>query len=180
MDRKKINIPNGDIWENILTSKHVELTNSSNYFVSQYLDEALIELYERFMLHVVNSEPDTIIFGQPVCVTTNDEVYLGISNDIQKSNIAGFVFNDSIVSQDNGFIKTEGILTTSKSSWNLIIEDQDGSDGLQDGQSYYLSNLNPGKITINAPDQQGEFVVPLGRALTNTHFKIDIDPIIGL
>ena len=130
------------------------------------------------MLNVVNKETVTMYKGQPVYITGNDEVYLGSANDSVRYNIAGFVYSDQILPNEIGLMKTEGIITNTITNWNNIISDPD-PDGLQEGISYFLS-LITGKITTQAPEDSGTFLVPIGRALTQNHFKIDIDPAIGL
>lgn len=181
MSVKKINIRNSDNtgWLNLLRSSNIEIDDVNNYFTSQYLESALIELYERFMLSVINKETINIIKGQPVLITDNDEVYLGDASDASKYNIAGFIYSDNILVDNFGLLKTEGIITNTKSQWDLI-DDNPSSDGLDAGQSYFLSHRSPGKITTDPPETSGMYLVSIGRALTSTHFKIDIDPPIGL
>lgn len=181
MDRKEFRIrdPNGGTsWINLLNSENVQLINQKNYFTSNYVEEALIELYERFMLVATNKETLSMYKGQPVFITGNDEIYLAGANDSVRFNVAGFVYTDFINSNDQGLIKTEGIITNTIDNWNQIISDP-LPDGLIEGQNYFLS-LEYGKITTIAPENSGQYLVPIGRALTKNHFKIDVDPAIGL
>lgn len=183
MNKQKINIRNQDNtdWVNILTTYNIELKDSKQYFNSDYLDEALIELHERFMMVVTNNESLTIYIAQPIFILSNNDVYLADASNSTRYNVAGFVCSNEILSGSQGFIKTEGILETTIANWNNVIETSDGTTGLYEGKNYFLSNITPGKITYIAPsDQPGHYVVPIGRALTQTHFKIDIDPAIGL
>lgn len=181
MDRQQIKIPNADnsAWINLLKSSNIELDDTNNYFTSQYLEEAMIELYERFMLIVTNKETSDMIKGQPVFIDDNNYIYFADASHSVRYNVAGFIFSDVITPDNTGLLKTEGIITNTKAQWDLI-DDNTSSNGLEDGASYFLSHREPGKITTTAPETGGMYVVPIGRALTKTHFKIDIDPAIGL
>lgn len=180
MGREELRIrdSNTNLWKNILNTNNIQLVNSKNYFSSSYVEDALIELFERFMLPVVNKEEVSIYKGQPVFITGNDEVYLGSASDLVKYNVAGFVYTDQILPNGIGLIKTEGIITNTIENWNNIISDNP-SNGLEEGVNYFLSLID-GKITSVAPEDPETFLVPIGKALTKNHFKIDIDPAIGL
>lgn len=182
MDKHEIRIRNKDDtgWVNVLTSNNIEIENTQNYFESQYLEDVLTELYERFMIVATNGESDSLYKCQPVYITSSNDIYLTNASDVERYNIAGFVYDNTIQSGNKGSIKTNGMLVATVEQWNNVIDEQDGSNGLVEGENYYLSNKTTGKITKHPPETQGHYLVPIGQALTQTHFKINFDSIIGL
>lgn len=176
----KLNIRNKDDtkWINILNTENIELKNTKEYFKAEYLEDALIELFERFVVIGTNQESTTVYKGQPVCITSNNELHLADASDDNLYNPVGFIFADEAEPNADVSIKTDGTFVATIDQWNYVLEDE--TNGLVEGETYYLSDVTPGKITKNSPDQQGHYLVPLGQALTQTHFRINFDHIIGL
>lgn len=176
---QKINIRIDNEWVNVLKSNNIELINSKSYFNSTNVDDVLNELYERFMLMVENKSAATMIKGQPVYISGVNEARLAYANDDEMINVAGFVYHPINV-DEQGLIKTEGILDLTISEWNNIL-DETSPNGLVAGENYFISQTTPGKIThILDYDLSGSWIIPVGKALTQTHFKIDVDNIVGL
>jgi hypothetical protein len=74
----------------------------------------------------------------------------------------------------SGFIRVDGVLDADQPLWNAVIEE--GSVvGLSPGTIYYLSAITPGFITAVAPSDPGLYVVAIGRALTSTIMKIEVE-----
>ena len=177
---QKFNIRLNNDWVNILKSSNIELDNTKGYFSSTNTEDVLNELYERFMLEVVNKELSIMSKGQPVYITGTGDAKFAYAFDDLSINVAGFVYSDLINPDASGLIKTEGIISMSISEWNTVLDDPT-PNGLVEGQNYFVSQQNPGKITYLLDyDLTGSYIIPVGKALTQTHFKIDVDNIIGL
>ena len=75
-------------------------------------------------------------------------------NDVIGGNVVELVF--------------DGILTLT--DWFNVI----GATNLQTGTTYYLDQLNSGKLTNITPSGFGQFITKIGKAVSPTKLKIDI------
>jgi hypothetical protein len=66
----------------------------------------------------------------------------------------------------------EGVLEGTTGDWDTVTG---GTGGLVAGDVYWLDPDNLGRITNTAPTTDGDYVVPLGEAVSTTEFIIDID-----
>jgi hypothetical protein len=69
---------------------------------------------------------------------------------------------------------SEGQIT--RADWTPLI----GAPTLTAGATYYLSSDVPGQLTIVAPTTSGQYVVLVGRAVSNLSLDIEIAPPIRL
>lgn len=72
--------------------------------------------------------------------------------------------------------QSAGPLTLTVAEWTAITEE---AGALVEGDAYYLSAANPGKITHTAPVAGGSFVVQVGIALSPTVLLVQIHAPIG-
>jgi hypothetical protein len=116
-----------------------------------------------------NNTGDTLIVLTPVYVTGNNAV--SAQADAQPTTrVAGFVAEESLDSTPVE-IQISGLLTAITATWDLVTDE---TGGLTAGAQYYLSADNLGEITANAPTVFGDFVAPVGFALSETEFEIGI------
>ena len=113
-------------------------------------------------------------------------VYVSVAGSVDKADagatsttrVIGLVADTAIATTVAGNIAVAGILTASTVQWDAVVTS--GSGGLIAGSTYFLEPGTPGKLTTTAPSGAGEYVAPLGIALSATKFKIAIDPTIQL
>lgn len=68
-------------------------------------------------------------------------------------------------------VQVDGIMEGLTTEWDAVTGQ---TGGLTEGAQYYLSATTAGDITVTAPDAFGEFVVPIGVALSATELDIEI------
>jgi hypothetical protein len=72
---------------------------------------------------------------------------------------------------------TGGVFEATTGEWDAVTGE---TGGLAEGEDYYLSAAEEGKLTQTSPDADGEFVVPVGHALSATEFEIEVQAPIKL
>ena len=68
-------------------------------------------------------------------------------------------------------VQVDGIVEALTTEWDAVTGQ---TGGLTEGAQYFLSADTAGQITVNAPDAFGEFVAPVGVALSATEMDIEI------
>jgi hypothetical protein len=68
-------------------------------------------------------------------------------------------------------VVTDGIFTATTGEWDLVTGQ---TGGLTEGAQYFLSAGTAGMMTTVAPTVDGEFVVPIGYAVSSTEFELQI------
>jgi hypothetical protein len=122
-------------------------------------------------LDAVAQEVDSIILtnGEAGAITIGQVVYIFSANTVKKARADaggtaqafGLVAEASVAGGATGQIQTSGVLS--------------GLSALTAGAKYYLDPTTSGAMTATAPTTPGQYVVPLGRAISTTEFKIDIE-----
>ncbi len=127
----------------------------------------------------VNGNAGAIVCGAPVYVKSATQYDKAQANAAATSGLLGFQKDVSVAAGGNGTIQTNGVIALTTAQWDAVAGT---TGGLAFGTVYYLDPANAGKITATAPSTVGQFVVPVGRALSTTELSIDINPgaIIGL
>lgn len=118
-----------------------------------------------------NANTSSITLGQPVYVSAAGAVNLASAAAAATRRVLGLVKDTSIASAASGFIQTDGILSATTSQWDAVCGT---TGGLVAGTTYYLSTT-AGQLTDVAPSGAGQFVVPVGIALSPTELEISID-----
>ena len=108
----------------------------------------------------------TMVAGQPVYTSSNDNVDLADASALATSMLVGLAFSDATAT-NSGEVLTNGVLQLS--DWTNII----GSTNLTSGSTYYLSTT-AGELTTTPPSVAGEIVAPMGIALSSIDFNIII------
>lgn len=120
----------------------------------------------------ITLQASTNVFkGQACCFTP--EISLAKADNVITKNVNGIV----VVGASTGFeatIQTDGHITLSTIEWDAATG-QVG--GLNPGKIYYLSPSIAGGIEPGPPTAtSGDYIAPLGTALTTTVFKLDTEP----
>jgi hypothetical protein len=89
------------------------------------------------------------------------------------NDVMGFVIADVEI---NGTALAITSGQVSRDDWTPVA----GSISLEMGVPYFLNPLVAGTITTTPPSAQGQFVIELGRALTDKVFDVKINPPMGL
>jgi hypothetical protein len=92
------------------------------------------------------------------------------------ADVDGLAF-DSIANAASGQMQTVGIQTLTTVQWDAVTG---GSGGLTANAKYYLDTATAGKLTATAPSTVGQFVTLVGRAISTTQLRLNIQPPIGL
>lgn len=110
--------------------------------------------------------------GQPFYMASG-LIWPAQAEDEAHTNVCGFTATDA---DTNGpvVVITRGQVT--RTDWTPII----GATFLDPGTDYYLSPAVAGMMTAVAPNTTGQFVVPLGKAVSPTTFDVNIEKPIGL
>lgn len=123
-----------------------------------------------------NANAGSIAIGQPVYVTGSN-VDLARANAQGTIRVAGLVFDTSVLTATPATILLDGVLTATTTQWDGVTGQ---SGGLTPGANYFLDPDVAGKLTPTAPVAVGQFVVPVGHALSPTEFEIEIQPPVKL
>lgn len=126
------------------------------------------------LIDMTNDNVGSISKGQPVYVSSAGSVDLAQADAAGTKSVVGFVYDTSIATATTGSIQTDGVIEVA--DWTSIA----GSATLTAGSKYYLSDSSPGEITSTAPTTSGNYVVPIGTALSTTELEITIEPTILL
>ena len=118
-----------------------------------------------------NANAGTINIGQAVYVSGAGQVDLAQANAAGTSDVLGLVADVTIATTANGGIQTTGKLVATTGQWDAVTG-QVG--GLTSGVKYYLDETTPGALTTTPPSGTGEFVAPVGKALSTTEMEVAI------
>lgn len=143
----------------VQTSGQIEQLQSGDYLQTQELPQ------------LINGNAGTIPIGTPVYVTTNDTVDKAKADAVGTVNTIGLVADVSIAAAATGSVQVDGILVATTGQWDSVTG---GSGGLVANSIYYLDPATAGKITATAPSTVGQFVAPIGIAISTTEMKISI------
>lgn len=113
-----------------------------------------------------------VIAGQPICLQ-GDTMYPAQAIDSLLADAWGFTASDGAADTGVTCI-TRGQLTIE--DWTPIA----GNATLEPGSTYYLHPSVAGMITTTAPTLPGQFVVPLGKALSPLTLDVRIESPIQL
>jgi hypothetical protein len=116
-----------------------------------------------------NDTGNTIPIGTPLLVSSGNAILAqaDAQGTVRVAGLAAETANDSSPVE----ILADGILPATTGEWDTITGE---TGGLSEGLDYFLSATTKGRLTVNAPDAQGEFVVRIGYALSSTEMEIEI------
>jgi hypothetical protein len=129
------------------------------------------------ILNRTNNNASPIVIGEAVYVDGAGSVDLAQADAASTTDVLGLVSDSSIASAASGGIITSGVLAATTGEWD-VVTGQVG--GLTVGAKYWLDESTPGSLTATAPTTAGEFVAPVGKALSATEFEVDVDHTIKL
>lgn len=123
-------------------------------------------------VQLTNDEATPVVIGAPVYSDANGGFKKARANAVSTSKVVGLVGQSpSIANGVAGAVTLDGIQTATTAEWDAVTG-QVG--GLTFNTLYYLDPATGGKLTITAPTTVGQLVVEVGRALSTTDMKINI------
>jgi hypothetical protein len=120
----------------------------------------------------------TLTIGMPVYNSSADTVKRAEANASSTVYVLGLVQATSITNGSTGAIQTDGVLSATTGQWGAIITGTPA--GLTTGSTYYVDPATPGFITPTAPTTVGQYVVPVGLALSTTEMHINVGTVVLL
>lgn len=125
------------------------------------------------IVNLVNGNASAIVIGTPVYKTaTSNQVDLARANASGTRRVIGLVAATSIAASASGSIQTDGVLVATTAEWDAVTGQ---TGGLTPGSQYWLSAATAGRLTTTVPGS-GNYVVPVGIALSTTELEISIGP----
>jgi hypothetical protein len=124
-----------------------------------------------------NDNASTVVIGQPVYTKANGNVDEAQADAAATTKVTGLVSDESIASAAAGDIIVDGILTATTTQWDAVTGKV---GGLSINSIYYLDPNTVGQLTDTAPTTTGDYVAPIGLALSTTELCIRITPTVLL
>ena len=122
-------------------------------------------------IQMTNNNAGSIVIGTPVYAIANDAVDKAMANAVATVNVIGLVADVTIGAAALGSIQFDGVLAATTGQWDTVAGT---SGGLAKDAFYYLDAATAGKLTATAPSTTGQFVLPIGIAISTTELKIEI------
>lgn len=120
----------------------------------------------------VNGNAGALAIGQVVYASASGQVDKARANALATVEAFGLVKDASIAAGQPGSIQTDGVLVATTGQWDNVTGQ---TGGLTPGAVYFLSAATAGNLTTTAPTAVGEFVVRIGKALSETELEITIE-----
>jgi hypothetical protein len=117
-----------------------------------------------------NNTGNALVIGTPVYVN-GANVLLARANAQSTIRVAGLVADVSAPDAGPVTVIVDGVVTATTGQWDTITGQ---TGGLTPGADYWLSAATAGKLVSTAPTTDGEFVVPVGHALSATEFELEV------
>jgi hypothetical protein len=117
------------------------------------------------------------VIGQPVYTKANGNVDEALADAAATTLVTGLVSDETILTTADGEVQCDGILTATTGQWDAVTGKV---GGLSINSLYYLDPLVAGQITDTAPVDAGDYVAPIGLALSTTELCIRITPTVLL
>lgn len=117
-----------------------------------------------------------LVIGTPVYISGDDTVKKANAAALATANVIGLVADVSIADGDGGTVIVEGVLTATTAQWDAVTG---GTGGLVAGTLYYL-DATAGLLTATPLTTVGQYIAPIGVALSTVALKLDVEPTILL
>ena len=123
------------------------------------------------VISLTNGSSSAVSIGTPVYISAASTFQPSTANSSSAAKVIGLVKDTSIAASAGGVVQIDGVLSATTTQWNTITG---GSGGLSVGSSYFLSPTTAGRLTTTAPSTGGEYVLPIGTAISTTELEISI------
>lgn len=149
--------------------KPLVLTASGQIAQIQSGDTLNAAVQEADAIALTNSATGAIAFGRAVYVSAANSFALAQANASATKQVLGLVKDASVAASAVGNVQTDGVITGTTAQWDSV-SGQTG--GLTPNAIYYLSATTAGAITATPPSATGQYLVPIGVALSTTSLDI--------
>lgn len=126
---------------------------------------------EKDMFILTNGESGASVIGTPVYVSAASTCKKAQANASGTTEVIGLVATTSIAAAATGSVQSDGVLVATTTQWDAVAGT---TGGLAFGTQYYLDPATAGKLTATAPTTGGQYIAPIGRALSTTDLEITI------
>jgi len=126
---------------------------------------------EKDMLALTNGESTALVICTPVYISAVNTAKKAQANAAGTVGVIGLAATASTAAGASASVQSDGVLTATTAQWDAVTG---ATGGLVFGTLYYLDPATAGKITATAPSTAGQYVQPLGRALSTTDLEITI------
>lgn len=126
---------------------------------------------------LTNDNAAAAVIGSPVYSSSADGFDLAKADASSTHKVIGLVHDTTIASAASGKVAIDGTLEATTAQWDVVTGDV---GGLTFGATYYLDPTTEGKLTTTAPTTTGQFIKPVGIALSTTVLEILNQPSILL
>lgn len=141
---------------------------------SDTLDAAISEVD---VTSATNSNAGSVVIGNVMYVDGAGTMDLAQADGAGTVKVLGLVKDSTIATATAGQVQTNGVLVATTGEWDNITGE---TGGLTPGACYYLSAAAAGDMVLTAPTAVGEFVAPVGLALSTTEFQINKEHTVAL
>lgn len=127
-------------------------------------------------IELVNQSPNS----QPICtpvLMSSTGFQPARANALATAEAIGLLRSPTTAPNVSGVIITSGLMAATPAQWQAVTSNP---AGLAPGVVYYLSSNGAGRLTPTALDNSGEFLVRMGRAVTNSIMLVNPALPIGL
>jgi len=138
----------------------------SQLLSSDTLDAAVSEVD---VTTATNNNAGAIVLGNVVYVDSANGCDLAQANASGTNDVFGLVRDATVAAAATASIQTNGVLVGTTTQWDATAGT---TGGLDPNAIYYLSTADAGEMTTTAPTTVGQYVVPVGFALSTTDFQI--------
>jgi hypothetical protein len=125
------------------------------------------------VVNLTNGTAGAVPICTPVYISSANSFALSQANASGSAKVLGLVRETSIAAGASGAVQTDGILVASTAQWDAITGQ---TGGLTAGTKYYLDPATAGRLTAAAPTAAGQYVLPVGTAISTTELEITIGP----
>jgi hypothetical protein len=124
-----------------------------------------------------NANTGNLVICTPIYASGAGQINKAQADSASTKNVLGLVADNDIAPSANGAVQSDGIFEATTTQWDAVTGD---TDGLTVGSKYYLDDATAGQLTDTLPTTQGNYIVPIGIALSTTELEITIGPTIKL
>lgn len=128
---------------------------------------------EKGVFNATNGEATALVICSPVYISAVNTVKKAQANAAGTAGVIGLSATVSAAAGASASVQSDGVLSATTAQWDAVAGT---TGGLAFGTLYYLDPATAGKITATAPTTAGQYVQPIGRALSTTDLEITIGP----
>lgn len=127
---------------------------------------------------VTNGEATAaLVIGAPAYLSASATAKRAQANAALTTVALGLVSDASIAAAAVGNVALAGPLTATTAQWDAVTG---GSGGLTPGSAYYVDPANAGKLTATGTSTAGQYLAPVGRAISSTVMAVAVQSTILL